>query len=191
MNLRISLRSYDRSRRIGDAGCDIPLERGEYELMLGDGLCRARVRIAPEGEGLRGEASFTFLKPTARASGAAVSLRADRWRRENYVFAPGAVYHGNRFACRKLPYPPYAPLPPEEAGGGYYAVGVRRDIPPAVLAGGLDRRRHKQLRFPAGGPGARQGARPGNLPLHLRPAPDGKRLGLRDVWKRRVLWGYL
>lgn len=126
MNLRISLRSYDKSRRIGDEGRDIPLETGEHKLTLGDGLCQARVRIYPDGAGLRGEAAFTFLKPTARASGVAVSLRADRWKRENYVFGPGAVYNGNRFACQKLPYPPYAQIPPEEA---LTAPAVITDIP--------------------------------------------------------------
>lgn len=126
MNLHISLRSYDKSRRTGEEGLDVPLESGEYDQTLGDGICRAKVHIFPDGGGLRGEVVFTFLKPTARASGAAVGLRAEQWKRENYVFGPGAVYNGNRFACQKLPYPPYARIPPEEA---LTAPPVITDIP--------------------------------------------------------------
>lgn len=115
MKLRVSLRSYDRSRRVEDCGLEIPLKPGGRTLTLGEGRCQVEVRMSARGGGLCGKAAFTFLKPTALASGVAVGVRAERWSREKYVFGPGAVYNGNRFACRKLPYPPYVRVPPEEA----------------------------------------------------------------------------
>lgn len=126
MNLQISLRGYDKSRRVEEYGRDIPMKPGEYALTLGEDLCHVGVRLRQEGESLRGEAAFTFHRPTALASGVAVGLRVEDWSREDYVFGPGAVYNGNRFHCQKLPYPPYAQVPPEEA---LTAAPVVTDIP--------------------------------------------------------------
>jgi len=126
MNFRISLRGYDRSRRVQNFVQEVPLAQGEHSLVLGDGLCRVGVRLNPIGSSFDGEAEFTFLQPTALSSGVAVEVQMDDWKRENYVFAPGAVYNGNRFSCQKLPYAPYAQVLPEEA---LTASPVITDIP--------------------------------------------------------------
>lgn len=126
MNLKISLRGYDRSRRVEEYGLEIPLKSGEFALTLGEDLCGVHVQMCENGAEVRGEATFTFKKPTALASSVAVGLRTADWRREDFVFGPGAVYNGNRFHCQKLAYPPYAQIPQEEA---LTAAPVVTDIP--------------------------------------------------------------
>lgn len=37
----------------------------------------------------------------------ALEYRKDDWKRNEYVFVPGAVYDGNRMESHKIPYPPY------------------------------------------------------------------------------------
>lgn len=115
MNLQISLRGYEKSKRICQWSESIPMRPGTYHLTLGDGLCAVRVELYQDGNALSGEAAYCFLKPTAVASSVAIEINAENWTKENYVFVPGAVYNGNRFCCQKLPYAPYAKVPKEEA----------------------------------------------------------------------------
>ena len=115
MEIILSLRSYERSRRTRQDRGRMPLAADSGSRELGDGLCRVRVHSREKGGAVYGEAEFTFLRPTAFASAVAVELAAEDWSRENFVFMPGAVYGGNRFSCQKLAYPPYAVIPEEEA----------------------------------------------------------------------------
>lgn len=125
MDLTLSLRSYEKSRRVREDTVKVPLEHGgTWE--LGEGICLAELRTRKTAEAVFGEAVFTFRKPTALASSVAVEATIDGWSRENYVFMPGAVYNGNRFACQKLAYPPYAQIPEEQA---LTAPAVVTDIP--------------------------------------------------------------
>ena len=114
MYLQVSLRSYEKSRRVAKWEAELPARAGTYRLELG-GLCAVRVNLCEDGSCLTGEAEFSFLRPTALAGAVAVELCAADWDREKYVFAPGAVYAGNRFSCQKLPYAPYAQIKAEEA----------------------------------------------------------------------------
>lgn len=115
MYLQVSLREYEKSRRAAAWKAELPASAGTYRLELGEGLCAVRVSLCEDGTCLTGEAEFTFLRPTALAGTVAVELCAADWDREKYVFAPGAVYAGNRFSSQKLPYPPYAQVKKEEA----------------------------------------------------------------------------
>ena len=126
MDLSVSLRSYDKSRRVQEDSVKIPLDKGSGCWELGGGVCIAELRTRKTDETIYGEAVFTFRRPTALASSVAVEATAGGWRQDNYVFMPGAVYNGNRFACQKLAYPPYAQIPEEQA---LTAPAVITDIP--------------------------------------------------------------
>lgn len=54
------------------------------------------------------------------------SVIIKNWKKENYVFAPAAVYNGNRFTCFPISYPPYYQPPKEEV---LSASSVITDIP--------------------------------------------------------------
>lgn len=126
MEILLSLRSYEKSRRIQEHSVSVPLGADSGCRELGDGLCRVQVHSWEKHGAVYGEAKFTFLRPTAWASAVAVELAAENWSRKNFVFMPGAVYDGNRFSCQKLAYPPYAVIPEEEA---LTAEPVITDIP--------------------------------------------------------------
>lgn len=124
MKLRLCLLGYDRSRRVSELTEEVVLTEGQHDLTLGDG-CTVHIRARNDGPLLRAQVQFTFTRPTALASSVAVRFIADGWRKENYVFAPAAVYDGNRFLSLPLPYPPYA----QETEGKLDAPTVITDIP--------------------------------------------------------------
>ncbi len=115
MKLQVSLRGYSKSHRTEAWKARIPVASGSHQVMLGEDVCAVRVDLRQEGTALFGEAEFIFLRPVRLASAVAVECYVEDWERENYVFAPGAVYNGNRFLCQKLPYPPYAQIDKQEA----------------------------------------------------------------------------
>ena len=49
---------------------------------------------------------FRLLEGSARETGVSLDLEFDQWSARNYVLLPGAVYNGNRFRSRRIPYPP-------------------------------------------------------------------------------------
>lgn len=50
---------------------------------------------------------WTLAKGTALQTAVAVSFEFSNWSDNNFVFAPAAVYKGNRFEVNKINYPPY------------------------------------------------------------------------------------
>lgn len=124
MEIQLSLRSYDHSRRVGEQTLGLPLETGGSADLGGD--CRVRLRTWKSQDVVWGEADFSFHRPTALASSVAVEVEVPNWKTDTYVFFPGAVYDGNRFSCQKLAYPSYAQVPSEAA---LEASPVITDIP--------------------------------------------------------------
>ena len=179
MEIILSLRSYERSRRTRQDRVRMPLAADSGSRELGDGLCRVRVHSREKGGAVYGEAEFTFLRPTAFASAVAVELAAEEWSRENFVFMPGAVYGGNRFSCQKLAYPPYAVIPEEEA---VTAGPVVTDIPRLSKEGdGQIQLRSGDMTTPAVGyydPRAREG-----VLLYSRHLVHGDYTGV-EIWER-------
>lgn len=57
-------------------------------------------------------AVFTAKQKLSQA-GVSMIFYVDGWKKENYVFAPAALYNGNRYKCLKKPYAPM--FNPEEA----------------------------------------------------------------------------
>lgn len=179
MEIILSLRSYERSRRTRQDRVRMPLAADSGSRELGDGLCWVRVHSREKGGAVYGEAEFTFLRPTAFASAVAVELAAKDWSRENFVFMPGAVYGGNRFSCQKLAYPPYAVIPEEEA---VTAGPVVTDIPRLSKEGdGQIQLRSGDMTTPAVGyydPRAREG-----VLLYTRHLVHGDYTGV-EIWER-------
>lgn len=179
MEIILSLRGYERSRRTRQDSVHMPLAVDSGSRELGDGLCRVRVHSREKDGAVYGEAEFTFLRPTACASAVAVELAAENWSRENFVFMPGAVYGGNRFSCQKLAYPPYAVIPEEEA---VTAEPVVTDIPRLPKEGdGQIQLRSGDMTTPAVGyydPRAREG-----VLLYTRHLVHGDYTGV-EIWER-------
>jgi hypothetical protein len=51
--------------------------------------------------------NFRLIKGKSSSSGIAIAFDFSKWKTDNYVLVPGAVYNGNRFRSIKVPYPPY------------------------------------------------------------------------------------
>ena len=51
--------------------------------------------------------TFTLAKGEAKSAAVGVSFRFTDWSPKTFVFVPGAVYDGNRFAVKRMSYPPY------------------------------------------------------------------------------------
>jgi hypothetical protein len=51
--------------------------------------------------------TWTLVKGEAKGAAIGVEFPFKEWSRQNFVFIPAAVYNGNRFAIKKIDYPPY------------------------------------------------------------------------------------
>ena len=86
------------------------MEKGSFELENGKNVWHVRL------DALRGSGQYPYEEYTLTVSPKedaedvtiTVSVEEDNWSRENYVFAPAAIYQGNRFRSVALEYPPYA-----------------------------------------------------------------------------------
>lgn len=71
-------------------------------------------------------AVFTAKKKLPQA-GVSLIFEIDGWKKENYVFAPAALYNGNRFKCLKKEYAPmFAPEDKHLCGGDPIITDVPR-----------------------------------------------------------------
>ena len=50
--------------------------------------------------------TFTLCKGSCSQTNIGIDLQFKDWHRDNYVLMPSAVYNGNRFEARCIPYPP-------------------------------------------------------------------------------------
>ncbi len=82
---------------------------GPLEIAFGEATWRCVVdaRPAPDrADTLAFTVKFTVIAGEAHQCAAGVQLGFDGWSLENVLLIPGAVVHGNRFACRPQSYPP-------------------------------------------------------------------------------------
>ncbi len=63
--------------------------------------------LPDENEAIQGAARFAVRNGELKSGGVALAFDFSNWNADNYVFAPGAVYNGNRYRSLPLPYPPY------------------------------------------------------------------------------------
>ena len=78
----------------------------------------------PDGFDLR--VRFELLAGQAREVSLGIELEFSGWREQNYVLMPAAVYNGNRFESRHIPYPPILSDP---ADMGPDAPAIISDVP--------------------------------------------------------------
>ncbi|MBU3810744.1 MAG: hypothetical protein H9893_03730 [Candidatus Niameybacter stercoravium] len=81
------------------------LEREYYEFLKG--ACSIEILMHKEGEITKGQLSLTFSKNVTVPISISFLVEIGDWKKDYYVFAPAAVYNGNRFVSLKLPYPPF------------------------------------------------------------------------------------
>ena len=72
------------------------------------------------------DVTFRVVRGRLANASVAVTLTIRRWSRDAYVVIPGAIYGGNRFASRHIPYPPLASEPSDI---GPHVPPIASDIP--------------------------------------------------------------
>ncbi len=76
---------------------------------LGGSKWRTTLAVKNSSDALRAwdfSVAFKCLQGHLAKAAVAVELEFGNWSRENYVLLPAAVYNGNRFLSRKIPYSP-------------------------------------------------------------------------------------
>lgn len=101
-----------------------PGRNGTFAFSEGD--CEGSLEWKEGKTGLEGKLSCRFREDCSGPVSIGLEWTEENWEKENYVFAPAAVYNGNRFDRRPLPYPPFY-LPEREKG--LNAPPVITDIP--------------------------------------------------------------
>ena len=87
----------------------VSLEGGSCELELAGSKWMISMQSAPisaDGDAFDCEVVFTCVSGTLPAASVSVDLEFSEWSEENYVLMPAAVYDGNRFQSRRIPYSP-------------------------------------------------------------------------------------
>lgn len=95
-----SFARYRRSERTAESL--FPLER---ELSLPELKADLRRQVEKSG-GIRNVCTIRMLKNIPYRAGFGIQIRIPDWSREHYVFAPAALYNGNRFPSVERSYPP-------------------------------------------------------------------------------------
>lgn len=95
-------------------------------LEFGEGSCLAEVIWGNCQPDIEGKLCVSFLRDGCLPVSVGLEAVLGGWKREDYLFAPGAVYNGNRFVSKALPYPPYNRISEDEA---ISAPSVITDIP--------------------------------------------------------------
>lgn len=118
--------------RTYEGSCAVTLERRGIQpgknsvFAFRGGNCKGSLEWKAGKGGLEGTLSCRFDEDCPRPVSIGLEWVEEDWNRQNYVFAPAAVYDGNRFDSRPLPYPPFHRAGPGEIFG---APPVITDIP--------------------------------------------------------------
>ena len=87
----------------------------------------------PDGDRTAHELVFRAAQNEKQPTGLQLVFEEQDWQTDNYIFAPAALYRGNRFDCLAKPYPPM--LTKEEAET-YAGAPVLSDVPRLPKGGG-------------------------------------------------------
>lgn len=90
----------------------LEIQPGRNESFLFSNVkCLARLewsqKKSGDSAGTCGNLKAVFESGCEEAAAVSIEAVEEGWRRENYLFAPAALYNGNRFKSMPLPYPPY------------------------------------------------------------------------------------
>lgn len=106
------LRVYDSERFNAPVGrADVILAKGIEELALGASRWEVTVYWDAHDDFNDVEIAFTCIDGVLKSAAVAVEVTFHDWNVENHVLMPAAVYQGNRFVSRRIPYSPKLCLP--------------------------------------------------------------------------------
>lgn len=95
-----SINTYQKSRKTDAAVFSLKEGSGPGAVRL------ARLTRRERGGALETQAVFTVLKSIPQKAGVSLIFEEPDWDTQSYVFAPAALYNGNRFHSLEQPYPP-------------------------------------------------------------------------------------
>lgn len=110
--------------------------------------CEMSKKKIPDGSSF--SARFSFFRTVGVPLAVGLRMAVSGWKKENYLFLPAAVYNGNRFLSKPLPYPPYDQRSRDEA---FSLPPVVTDIPHLSRTGQISKiqLRSGDLSTPAAG----------------------------------------
>lgn len=118
-NIAVFVTMFDGSRPVArvDAGGESAL------LAIGDAQWEVGLRLEQADAGVYDfRVEFRVIRGHMEAGNVGFSLHFPEWSAANYVLLPGAVYNGNRFEVRKIPYAPMFSDPSD----------LREDVPTLI-----------------------------------------------------------
>ena len=127
LDLRLTRFEHGHPHAISDVSC--PATPGDAKLVLEGATVACHVRVSPARNRIDAtdiEVAFRVVSGRLPDASVAVTLSLGRWSRDCYLVIPGAVYAGNRFASRHIPYPP---LLSEPSDIGPHVPPIISDIP--------------------------------------------------------------
>ncbi len=116
------------------AWIDDPLATARLETGGSSWTCAVGVDSGPDpADNVNVNCRFRLVQGELRNASVSMELVLEPWSVNNYVCLPGAVYRGNRFMSRRLPYPPLLSDPSDI---GPHVPTIVTDIPRLNISAG-------------------------------------------------------
>jgi hypothetical protein len=110
LSMRFCVNNYDYSlynKLINRYFVDVDLQNTEQKMHTQHAEWNVNTHFSSSEKGIvDAEITFKLISGAENESAVAVELNFDKWTKQNYVLMPSALYNGNRFESRKIPYSP-------------------------------------------------------------------------------------
>ena len=100
--LQATIRQFDGSKLLSEITLDISFENPTIQTEFGAALWDIKLESNDSSAILKA----SVLKGTAKGVNVSLELVDNAWTKETFLMLPAAAYNGNRFKCRRTPYPP-------------------------------------------------------------------------------------
>ena len=115
MNYKITCRRHSKSDAVFQKEYTVSESQFHEEFEFSEFNCHCAIDTHKQGSLTDYQLHLHFDHTLGFPMSVEFSTLVENWKRENYVFAPGAVYNGNRFVCDPIAYPPYHQVQKENA----------------------------------------------------------------------------
>ena len=115
MNYKITCRRHSKSDAVFQKEYTVSESQFHEEFEFSEFNCHCAIDTHKQGSLTDYQLHLHFDHTLGFPMSVEFSTLVENWKRESYVFAPGAVYNGNRFVCDPIAYPPYHQVQKENA----------------------------------------------------------------------------
>jgi len=100
--LQVAIRKFDGCKVLSEIRLDLSFKNPSIQAEFAGALWNIKLEFNDSSAILKA----SVLKGTAKGINVSLELVDNAWTKETFLMLPAAAYNGNRFKCRRTPYPP-------------------------------------------------------------------------------------